>query len=322
MKLNIAFIGIISLILMASCSIETAKPSKNKELVIASDYLEAKDTILFQSFAHKNSIRISIYNLSADKIIGTIRNKEANSGIDVIMLKSLYDISRLDKRDILQSIDFTNKISHSAIKYSSWKYNYVGFGIDPYIIAFDLKSDNKVSMYNDLTNHNYISNLDDNQYPPLLAPVFKKLNKVKGNQWIKDFLDHSVANPIPGDTVLNDTLYRRLPVLTILSEFKSNKKLNPLYKNRSFLLPNERSNGTFYNLRSIAIVDQASNYTSAIDFIFFCIEEENNTKINQKLNTYSIYPSQSNFRKYNTSSEELFPYYSMTERIKSKLTKD
>ena len=321
MRLNKVFIGIITLLLFASCTIETAKPSTTKELIIASDYLQAKDTLLFKEFAKKNSVHISIYTLSADKIVGTIRNKEANSGIDVVMLKSLSDVSRLDKREIIQNIDLTDDLSHEAINFSSWKYNYVAFGIDPFIIAFDTKYDNKVKMYNDLTQFNYINALDENQHPPMLSPILKKLNKVKGSQWIQNYLNHAVSKPISGDSLLNDSLFSRLPILTTLSDFKYFKD-STIYKNKSFLLPNERSTGTFYNTRSIAIVDQAANYTVAIDFIKFCTEENNNIKLNTALNTYSIYSNQSNFRKYNTSAEELIPYYSMTERIKSKLESD
>ena len=321
MKPNTVFIGIITLLLFASCSIETAKPTNNKELIIVSDYLEAKDTVLFKEFAKKNSIHISIFNMSADKIIGTIRNKEANSGIDVIMLKSLSDVSRLDKREIIQNIDLTDQLSHEAISFSSWKYNFVAIGIDPFIIAFDTKFENKVRMYNDLIQFNHINALDENQHPPMLSPILKKLNKVKGNQWIQDFLNHAVSKPITGDSLLNDSLFYRLPILTTLSDFKKFKD-SILYKNKSFLLPDERSTGTFYNTRSVAIVDQAQNYTVAVDFIKYCTEENNNIKLNKALNTYSIYSTQSNFRKYNTPAEELIPYYSMTERIKRKLETD
>ncbi|MEJ6777512.1 MAG: hypothetical protein QNK85_09360 [Crocinitomicaceae bacterium] len=319
MKQNPLFIGIITLLMLASCSTETAQPYKARELIIASDYLEAKDTLLFRAFAKKNAIRILIYTLTSDKIISTIRNKAANSGIDLVMLKSLYDVSKLNKREILHHIDLTVKKSQEAIHYSSWKYNYVGFGIDPYIIAFELNSDNKVKIYNDLTRFYHINKLESNHYPPMLAPILKKLNKARGNQWIKDCLDHSISKPIPGDSLLNDSLFLRLPVLTTLSDFKLNKDSNHLYKNKSFLLPNERSKGTFYNLRSIAIVNQASNYTIALDFIGFCLDEKNNVKLNDALNTYSIYSRQIDFRKYSPSAEELIPYYSIIEHFKIKL---
>lgn len=319
MKQNRLFIGIITLLILVSCYTETAQPCKPKELIIASDYLKTKDTLLFRAFAKKNSVRILIYTLTSDKIISIIKNKAANSGIDVVMLNSLYDVSKLNKREILHDINLTKKKSQEAIIYSSWIYNYVGFGIDPYIVAFDINSDNKVKIYNDLTRFHHISLLENNHYPPMLAPILKKFNREKRNRWIKDCLDHSISKPVVGDSLLNDSLFLRLPVLTKLSDFKLNKDSNHLYKNKSFLFPNEWGKGTFYNLRSIAIVNQASNYTVALDFIGFCLDEKTNVKLNDALNTYSIYSRQSDFRKYSLSAEELIPYYTTIDRIKRTL---
>lgn len=316
------FIVLIFLGVLTSCSIESAKPKAKRELIIASDYLTPKDTVLFSKFIQSNKVELSISNMTTDKIIGHIRNMESNSGIDLIMVKSLYDVSRLDKRELLQNINFGEEIPMEAQAYSSWKYNYIGIGIDPYIIAFNLDANNNTKMYNDLTNHMYINGIDEEHFPPLLAPVLKKLNKAKGNKWIKDYLENSVNLPRKTDSLRNDTTYRDLPMITTLSFFKEKKDSMFVLKNRSYLLPNERSTGTFYNVRSIAFVDQAQNYTIAKEFLQFYLEDENNIELNKKLNTYSFYSNHSNFRKYGTSAESLIPYYSMIDRIKRKLNQD
>ncbi|MCH2231269.1 MAG: hypothetical protein MK105_13075 [Crocinitomicaceae bacterium] len=316
------FIVLILSGILTSCSIETAKPSSKKKLVIASDYLTSKDTVLFTKFIKQSGVQLSIFNMSTDRIIGTIRNTEANSGIDVLMVKSLYDVSRLNKRDILQNLNFSETLPMEAQTYASWKYNYVGIGIDPYIIAFDLRKNNNSRMYNDLTLNRYLNGIENDHFPPLLAPVLKKLNKAKGNKWIKRYLENGIQLPTKMDSLQNDTTYIKLPLICTMSFFKEQKDSLPILKNRSYLLPNERTTGIFYNVRSISLVDQAENFTTAKEFLFHYLEEENNIALNKKINTYSIYSNHSNFRKYNTSPEMLIPYYSMIDRIKRKLEKD
>ncbi len=44
------FLGLV----LVSCKIEEAKPEISRELVLASDFLEAKDTVLFKRFSKKN----------------------------------------------------------------------------------------------------------------------------------------------------------------------------------------------------------------------------------------------------------------------------
>ena len=315
MKLNQVIIGLILLLTLASCSLETAKTPTHSKLVIASDYLEAKDTLLFLLFSTKNAVHISIETMSTDSLIERIRTKQANSAIDLVMLESLYDVTRLDKRGVFHPIDLVIKTAPEAASYSSVKYNYIGFGMDPYIIAYEPIGRHEIKTYNDLTHFNHINTLGRNHSPTFLAPILKNLSEVKQRKWVKRYTEHAISKAIPGDSILNDSLFKLLPVLTTLSDFEWNKDSILMYKTKALLFPNKQGKGTYYNLRSIAVISQASNYTTALDFIHFCTTEKANVKLNEALNTYSIYLNQHDFKQDSTSAEELIPYYSTIDLL-------
>ncbi|MDG1147224.1 MAG: hypothetical protein P8N52_02850 [Crocinitomicaceae bacterium] len=317
MRLKQVITGLILLLTLAACSIETAKTPPQRKLIIASDYLQAKDTLLFHRFAKENAVHISIETMSADSLIERIRTKQANSGIDVVVLESLYDVTRLDKRGLFHPIDLRAK-TPEAIHYSSLSYNYIGFGIDPYIIAHEQNNSYTIKTYNDLTHFNYVSALAQKHAPILLAPILKNLTEEQKGQWIKQYTKHAISKPIPRDSLLNDSLFNRLPILTTQSNFKLNKVSNSTYKSKTLLFPKKTAKDCYYNLRSLAVISQASNYTTAISFIDFCTTKKVNLALNEVLNTSSIYSNQYGIKQEDSPIEKQIPLYSNIELLLEK----
>ena len=299
---------LILLITVASCRIETAKPVVKKQLVIASDYLRESDTVLFKNFSKKTNTRITILPLNKSKIIGEFRNNKYNTGIDLFMMKSLYDVHELQKRKIFQPLKLSVNLNEKYLDFSSEQYDYFGFGYDPYVVAYPQNARPTIKMYNDLKRHKYIKDLDDAELIPMIAPILGKMKKTDAHLWIERMYGHNYA-----DSLLSDSLILHMPVLTSYSNFQNNRE-EMLYKNKTVLMPNNKSTGTFYNLRTITIAFQAENYNEALAFIDFYLEEENNLSLNKALHTVAINSSESGFRKYYVHSEEMLKYYLLIER--------
>ncbi len=303
----------ITILLVASCKIETAKPPVNKELIILSDYLEESDTLLFESFIkEQQNLSLKIVNMQADKIIGLIRNGGFNVQADIIMVKNLSDVHKMKKSSLLQRINFINKLTPEQQKFSSQLYSFFGLGIDPFIVANSRKSN--VRIYNDLLDAKFINKLNDKETVTMLSPIVNKLKKVEANLWVKNFVDSSLSI-----SFLKDSTYKELPILTLYSDFSTNKDSLLDYSSRFLCYPNSKSTGTFFNLRTITIINQAQNYLTAKEFIFYCLEEKNNRRINNYLNTFSISSQNKVFRRYNVSQEKLVEYHQIIGRILRKL---
>ena len=303
---------VVNLTSISSCSIETAKSSSKKQLIIVSDYLNSSDTILFTDFSDHENVSIKIISMETDKIIGMARNYEYNTQADLVLIKSLYDAYKMNKRSILQKIHFNSEIDESTKKISSLENNFVGLGIDPYIIANS--TGRKVRTYNDLLRMDFVNNLTHRETIPLLSPIVSKLKKVSANKWIKDFNDHQVKN----DT-LKDSIGALLPILSSYSDYSSSKDDLFNFQERFLTFPNGRSSGTYYNVRTAAIINQAQNYSTAKSFIIYYTEPQNNKPLNNRMNTISYFDKSYSFRKYPEAPNDLIHYYKIVERVLHKL---
>lgn len=305
------------LLFVSSCTLEDAESPQEKELIIASDYLQEKDSTLFKSFSKKHSVRIRILSMDAAQIKQRLSERGVNSGIDLIIIKSMYDVHKIHRKNLIQAIDFSFELADSEQKYSSWKYDYIGFGVDPYVIAYNSQSPNSIKTYNDLTRFDYLNTLSYGDQVTILAPTVHKMQKVNANKWIKKYTKHRIEPKNQSDSLLSN-----LPTLTTHSSYQRNKDSSALYRNKNILMPNRNSTGTFYNTRTICIVNQAENYVTAKSFSIFYLEKKRNIELNNKLKTLSIYSSSNKFRRYATSTEDLLPYFIMVERVLKKLDVD
>lgn len=302
----------ISVTALNSCSLETAKASHDKQLIIVSDYLNSSDTVLFRDFSKSNKVSIQIETMKTDNIIGMFRNEGHNIQADLILMKSLYDVYKLNKRSVLQAIHFESELDEATKKISSIENNFIGLGIDPFIIANS--SGRKVRTYNDLLRTNYINNLPEKEVIPLLSPIISKLKKVKANKWVKDFY----FNQVKSDT-LRDSIGSFLPILTSYSDYSTSEDSLLNFQNRFLTFPNGRSSGTHYNVRTAAIINQAQNYSTAKQFILHFTNLQNNKSLNKKLHTISYLDESHSFKKYTESPDDLIHFYKIAERVINKL---
>jgi len=309
--LVVFFLGMV----LFSCKIETARPAKKKQLVIASDYLSSADAGLFKNFSKRMNIKVKIINVSPDKIISKFEQDRFNSGIDIIMIKSLTSVIQLHKKKVLHPLKNGIHFGTSEAGYSSEKYDYVGFGYDPFIVAESAEHRVGIRMFNDLTRHKFETNLSQSELIPLFAPILSKKNKVDANAWVKKFYDHSKI-----DSTYVDSIGLSIPILTTYSEFHARENQKE-YKGKTFVYPNKKSTGTFYNLRTICIANQSENYDEALAFINYYILENNNKSLNKKLNTIGTKTNAQGFRKFHENSEKLMSYYLTIERLIIKLEK-
>lgn len=318
MKFNFYSIYLLLLFLgtfLYSCEIETARPKKNKHLTIVSDYLNSSDTVIFQNFSRRNSIKIKIVHLSPSKIIGQFRKEKFNHGFDLILLQSMTDVLDFHKKDLLHPLVKGNHFNEMDANYSSEKFDYIGFGYDPFVVAMSKEQPTTIRMYNDLTRHKFKTDLSDNELIPMFAPILSKMNRVDANSWVKKFFDNSKP-----DSLYNDSIGRNLPLLTTYSSFFNSNKSNQI-KNKKIIFPNTKSTGTFYNLRTFCIANQAENYDESISLIHYFLSKKNNGVLNKKMNTIPIHSNDLGFRKYYMSSEKMSQYFLTVERLLRKLNR-
>ncbi len=312
MKFNFYLLCTLSIFLgtvLFSCKIETARPAKQKHLTIASDYLQPSDTLIFQNFSKRNNIKLKILHLSASIIIGQFRKKKFNSGIDVFMLKSMITVVDFHKKELLHPLKKGIHFSENEADYCSEKFDYTGFGYDPYIVATSKTNSSGIRMYNDLTRHKFTTNLSNDELIPLFAPIFSKKDRLGANSWVKKFYDHSKK-----DSTHTDSIVKQFPILSTYSSFHAKENKNE-FKDKTSVFPNTKSTGTFYNLRTICIAYQAENFDEAAVFIHYYFNKKNNNSLNAKLNTIGIKSNGHGFRKYYMNSEKMIPYYLTIESL-------
>lgn len=310
------FLIIACLAFLTSCYVETAQPTDRRELVIASDYLTPADTILFEEFTRQNKVRIFIREISTNGIIGLIRNADYDSGLDLIMVKSVHDVYRLNQQKILHPLYEGDEEIKSEENYTSYRYNFVGIGLDPYVILQPTDSLPELTSYDELKDRKHISLLSEGDEKTFFSPLRGNLPRVEVFNWLKEWKNHVVDS-----TYLSNT---HDSVRLILATHSSTTQLVDSIKRRfnRMTFP-ESFKGTFYNLRTICIVHQAENYKTAKEFINFCVNPGYNDQICRKTSIFPIYSylksREGTFTPYPVKAEEAMQYHSLIERVMNKL---
>jgi len=245
------FLGFGICLLLFACN-STNVPSKTpKKLVLASDFLERKDSTLFKGFKTKTGIRIVIVPMTVDSIL---KHQEAfgyNSKIDMVLMKSLYGINQLAEKKQLHPFDSYEEMQ--VKEYRSIDNDWVAFGIDPYVIAG--VADNQEFQYNELTyGERWEKHLIPTELKSFQAAVlyqFGRNNREKSLKWLEKLDSQS--------TTLNDSLTKASYYLTKLSDAIATKK--------SYCYPNQSKKfGVFYDAVSFGIIRHGSNAMFANEF--------------------------------------------------------
>lgn len=245
------FLGFV----LVSCKIEEAKPEISKKLVLASDFLEAKDSVLFKRFSKKTGIRLKILNLNASQIAQKLKKEGYNSSIDLVFVKSLNSVKILDKTKF-QELDanFLREKTPSlkAFKNATW----LVAGLDPFVFSYIPDSTKTAKNYSDLSkNFSWASPQSSDEFSVLLA--HRGSHSKKDAKWKKGFIQNNVAFNSEKDSVQN----RQFLVIKH-SFFTKNKELS---KQREVFFPDK----TYADRWCFAVVDQAKNYESAETFLVY-----------------------------------------------------
>ena len=245
------FLGLV----LVACKIEEAKPEISKKLVLASDFLEAKDTVLFKRFSKKTGIRLKILNLNASQIAQKLKKEGYNSSIDLVFVKSLNSVKILDKNKF-QKLDanFLREKTPSlkAFKNATW----LVAGLDPFVFLYDPNFYTGKKNYRDLSkNFTWASPQSIEELAVIGAHntiLFKKKDSVQYN-----FIKNNVAY----QSLSNGVISSQFLVLKN-SFFEKNKELS---KKREIFFPDK----TYADRWCFAVVDQAKNYESAETFLVY-----------------------------------------------------
>jgi ABC-type Fe3+ transport system substrate-binding protein len=251
------FLGFV----LVACKIEEAKPEISRKLVLASDFLEAKDTVLFKRFSKKTGVRLKILNLNASQIAQKLKKEGYNSSIDLVFVKSLNSVKILDKTKF-QKLD-TNFLrektaSLKACKNATW----LVAGLDPFVFSYILDSTKTAKTYSALsTNFTWASPQSKDEFSVLLA--HRGSHSKKDAKWIKGFIQNNVAFNSEKDSVQNSQF-----LVIKHSFFIKNKSLSQ-NKKRVLFFPKEKKTACYADRWCFAVVDQAKNYESAKTFLVY-----------------------------------------------------
>ena len=265
---------------LVSCKIEEAKPEISKKLVLASDFLEPKDTLLFEGFSKKYSIHLEILNLSAEKIAQKLKKEGFNTTIDLVFVNSLNSVIALEKNKFhkLNTNFLKDKIPGlKAFKNATW----LVAGLDPFVFSYIPDSTNTAKTYSDLSNNfTWASPQSIDELSVLLAHR-GSLSK-KDAEWKKEVIQNNDPYNSENDSVKNTQF------LVVKHSFLIKNKSLLKNKRRVLFFPKENSPGCFADRWSIAVIDQAKNYESAqIFLIYYSKLSLNNTFIKQ----YGVFPA-------------------------------
>lgn len=245
------FLGLV----LVSCKIEEAKPEISKKLVLASDFLEAKDTVLFKRFLKKTGIRLKILNLNASQIAQKLKKEGYNSTIDLVFVKSLNSVKTLDKtkfQKLEENFIREKTPTLKAFKSATW----LVAGLDPFVFLYDPNFYTGKKNYRDLSkNFSWASPQSIEDLAVLGAYntiLFKKKDSVQYN-----FIKNNVAY----QSLSNEVISSQFLVLKN-SFFEKNKELS---KKREVFFPDK----TYADRWCIAIVDQAINYGNVEAFLMY-----------------------------------------------------
>ncbi|MDX2362068.1 MAG: hypothetical protein QNK23_14770 [Crocinitomicaceae bacterium] len=308
---NLKYIYLLLVIVFSvstGCSIESAHPPSHQELIIASNFLTEADSLMFEEFETEENVDITLIILSTEELMTRLKDLNSSANIDLVLMRSLQDVNNLSKEGLLHSFNVETFLPEEIVPYTSMRYHFVGVGIDPYIISYPKDSIISVKTYNDLTRMPYNNCVSPEDYPVLLAPALDKLKKVEANNWIKQFIEQASPCKSPSDSLAH------LPMLSTYSSFQMQND-----PSLGFIFPSTNSTGSFYDLRTASIVNQASNFVVAKVFILHLSQPDINQELNQQWNTISAFDNNSGFRKYQAKSSQLIPYYATVERVLSKL---
>lgn len=238
-----------------------------RTIVLASDFLHAKDSSVFKDYYHEKGIKVYIKHLSTDSIIKHIERYKYNSEFDGVFMYSSFTLNRLSKEKCLHP--FPEEMKEHPLSYRSPSNDWVVLGLDPYILQM-ADSGEVINTYNELTFGNkWKPVLNDEELASFQASVIHQFGRKGFNKsfpWLKK---------------MNDQMTWQLNDSVALSDFTLTRytKLNDSNK---FTIPNQNRGGAFYDGIGIAPIVQSKHYLAISDLALFYM----NSHFNQRLNYF------------------------------------
>lgn len=324
MKLLQFIFGVLLLVGFSACTIEKARPSQKQELYIASDCLSAKDTILFRSFIANSGIKLRIIHYSADSLKQVLKNEGIQTKLDVVILSSVYDMNKFEHADLLQRVKTEDFPSNLPEKYISNTKKWTGIGIDPYVLLTLNDTTGKIRSYKDLlAKSKWCTTLTSNtDWFPFYATIVRKMDPKKeynAYDYIKQLQETNLGELSKKDSNLLCNI-----LLTHYSSYRNSEIIQKSrFKNGKLIFPNQRTGGSFYNMRCFGIVFQARNHQNAFDFFEYLLIESVNKHINNYWKTFPIISNHESsysyqnirYKKFSTTPIYLTTYYDRVKNI-------
>lgn len=289
MSNKFVFIFVLLASLLASCGIEEANQNNKNEIIIASDFLKSKDSVLFQNFTKANNIRVRIKFLQADSIKKRLQKEGFNADFDLVFVKSLLSVKDL------KSITF-HHVSRATINESLYNFrafqnnSWFAVGFDPYLFSFVPDTLEIPTSYHDLTQNFSYCSLNPSENAVLLAHV-KHLTKKKPSyysSWKKSFEKNYVPFN-PG----TDSLPSKQFLLLKWSHYLENQIIK---KNKKRSVNYILNNSALYaDRKCVAVVLQAKNFKNACLFLSFLNSKNKDAYYFEKIQAIPNLPKNENY---------------------------
>jgi hypothetical protein len=259
--------------LMSACGYEELNPIQKQSLTIASDYLYAKDSLLFTDFTKKTKIKLNIIHLSTDSLSKKIIEKGFIVDFDMLMVSNMTTLETLRNKNLLQKFS-------SNIHKSNLSQHIILTGIDPIVFKSNRNIINDSASYNDLS--------EDFWYPVLNELDLKKLyNGIKNiNEWSTResalWLNQTGSKKL--SYPLEDSLAPKMFEVGFLSQLERPNSLPDSLNTFQYLLfPNQLKTGLLYNYYGAGIVYQSRNFFAAMQMVEYLLQPNSVQIINDKI---------------------------------------
>lgn len=289
---HLFIISIVSIV-FTSCLVDTAEAPKNQIVTIYTDCLTKEDVNLFRSFRRKEHIRVKIIHLPSDSILQIIQKDGYNTKADVVLLKSLYDIHRVAKADVLQNVQSWKLDELVSNQFKAKNNTWFGIGVNPYVFVAKNDTISTLNEFGELLHKNQYNKWSTNletptDLVPMIAPILQKKKRSDAIEWYMDFMENDYVQVKESDK-------NNIPILTtdvLVTNYTNYAMMSKRNDSTDFHMhltfPNQNKKGTFYNLICAGIVKQARNYENARLLLEYLSTAHMNEKINNRWNTFPI----------------------------------
>jgi len=295
------------LLMLAGCDIPAAAPEKNPTLVVVTDILNSKDSLLFSQFEKTHNVTIVFKEMTAESLIQRFQNDPYGLGVDIVFLHQAYDMRLVQQHELLERLHKTDFPQESQLSASQ---EFITCGIDPFVCVS--KKNTSIRIYDDLNNRAYLQNLSHKSLTHFFAPYEKRLHRSKTFERVQKLHEKSMEmNLWNADSAQT--------ILTMYSDYKMKKPEDSVWNHfTNVQFPNSATSGVFYDVLTAGIIRQSSNYQLSTELLKWVTSQKINPRFAKNRGYNSIYDS-SEYRRFKSPADVLMQYHTMIERMLSEV---